>query len=288
MNASLTQTRFGKFLPTPIPYNDLLPAIKIFLMYGYGAEFGGATWFLCVLFEATVLIKIVFTLCQMVARKIHVRNLETWLLVVSSILLWLFGYQLYAAKQPIYHYWLDLCLNAQFYFVLGLLFKKYSLFEKSKMLIFTPIALLGMVYFAWVSWIMMNWPTRTFASNPLHDVFSSLSGIYLTYVLSALLVRMKFLKETLIYLGKRSLAVLAFHFLGMKVSYFLFYYLHILPYEQLKQFVPPGGNSYWHILVVSSILFSLAVEFVLTRNPYFAALFFGKSLTEKKQASLAD
>jgi fucose 4-O-acetylase-like acetyltransferase len=278
LTAILTDTRIGKFLNNPIHFGGMLPLVKNMFMYGSGTEFGGATWFLYVLFEATVLVKIVFTVCQQVAKKTPEKNLETWLLAASSILLWLLGYYLYATKQPVFNYSLDLCLNAQLYFVLGLFFRKYTLFEKSKKIIFVPVALFGMYYFSNVSWIMMNWPTRAFAPNPLHDVFSALSGIYLIYVLSTLFLGIKYVREALIYLGTRSLVVLAFHFLGMKLSYFIFYTLKILPYEQLKQFVPPGNNNYWHILVVTSALFSLAVEFVLARNQYLAALFLGKNL----------
>ena len=278
LTAMLTGTRIGKFLPTPLPFDGLLNGIQNMFRYGSGTDFGGATWFLYVLFGSAVLVKIVFILIRQLAVKFPGREIEAWLLLAASIVLWLFGYYLYATKQLIFNFSLDLCLNAQLYFVLGLLFKKYSLFEKASKIIFVPLAILGMYYFANVSWIMMNWPTRAFAPNPLHDVLSSLSGIYLLYVLSVIFLRIRFVKDAFIYIGTRSLSILAFHFLGMKVSYFIFYFLKILPYDQVKQFVPPGNNNYWHILVVTSVLFSLTAEFVLARNQYLAALFLGKSL----------
>lgn len=99
LTAILTGTRIGKFLPTPLPFDGLLSGIQNMFRYGSGTEFGGATWFLYVLFGSAVLVKIVFILIRQLAAKFPGRDLETWFLLAASIVLWLFGYYLYATKQ---------------------------------------------------------------------------------------------------------------------------------------------------------------------------------------------
>ncbi len=279
LNVILTGTKLSKFLTDPLHIQVLLNSISNLFLHGAGPVFGGATWFLLVLFEASILVKILFTFCKKFFRRIPVKEIEVWSLFAVSILLLLWGYYLYSIKSYS-NYALDLCLNAQFYIVLGLLFRRFSLFEKFNKIIFIMAAVFAMYYFSKIHWAPMNWPTRDFSTNPLNNILSSLAGIYLTYVLSNLILGAKIIKDAFIYLGMRTLSVLGFHFLGMKVSYFIFYYLRILPHDQLKQFIPPVANNYWPMLTLSCILFSLGVERIINRNRFAALMVLGKKLEE--------
>lgn len=242
-SASLNYTMVGKILNNPIPWQQLWTHINALILRGEVTTLGSATWFLMVLFEAAVLVKVQTWLCCQFMGKLKINAKHLCLaLSMSSILQMLVGYKLYAWKYQM-SYWADLSLNGQFYFSTGMTFKEYNIFEKSSNIITTMAALFAEYYFTHIHWYPMNWPTRTFSENPVCNIVEALSGNYLLFLVSNHLKISSTLKSALLFTGNNSINVMLFHFMGMKFSYILFYVFKILQREQLYQFVPPNKNK---------------------------------------------
>ncbi|MEW5868249.1 MAG: acyltransferase family protein [Chloroflexota bacterium] len=252
-------------LSSPI-HTAILPSLlRDLLLRASSIDLGGATWFLIVLFTASILAKLIHSLAGRLPSSNA--NLRFWLLFALSILAIAFGYRLYNTHTT-YPLLLDLSFNALFFFSTGILFRRYALFEKSQRLtpVLLPIALILMYYFVKVNWAPMNWPTRAFTPSPIPNVLSSLAGIYLTYLASRILLLNKYTRLTGIYIGMRTLSILVFHFFTMKLVFILFYALKIVPGSQVQQLVPPGGNTYWLPLSALSIYLALGIDYLIRKQ----------------------
>jgi fucose 4-O-acetylase-like acetyltransferase len=203
-------------------------------------------------------------------------NLKQWVVIVISFIILLYGYSLYKNKIT-YPYMFDLSFVSLFYFLAGNYFKNKNIFvTKINHLYAIPISIVIIFFFTNLHFVGVNWPTRSF-SNPLINIVVSFSGIYLTYILSIALSKIKYAKVPLTYIGMRTMTVLTMHFLAFRVCFILFFLLGMTDYSQLQSLVPIPNNNHWVILTILSAGIVLMIDYIVQLNPYMNYFLFGRN-----------
>lgn len=251
-----------------LSYDSIFNRMPLVIFRGYIGipELGGTLWFLLVLFFTAIISKILFDL------SVRLR-INILIALLFSFLLLLCGYFLYKNKI-ILPFWLDLCFTSIFYFQCGRVFLRKDIFNKFSPWYAVPIATFLLYYFTYINNMKMDWPNRGF-KNPLLSIVASFAGIYITYFLSTYAAQLTFLKRTLGSVGRRTLQIMAMHFLAFKVIYLLLYFLGVISIIHLHDQIPPRGNHYWHILTALSILLIIYWDYILRYNPYLGYMILG-------------
>lgn len=227
----------------------------------------GAAWFVLVLFGASVVNRVVLKLFD------DRYGVPYFLL---SAVIFLYGYSL--SKSGGLAFAADLMLIAQGYIMLGTLAKKFlgAKIGKEKLV----LQILGLV----VTGALMFVATKLSLSMdlsarrlnfPLVDVLLSVNGLAFCYFAAALIGRGKLLKKLLSFLGKNTLPIVFFHFVGFKLGYGILYLCKIVPGSYFQNFTPTTeiGNAWWWLLTLVSVGASLATWFLMMKIPFVPALF---------------
>ena len=240
------------------------------LIFNFNAqtEIAGATWFLVTLFQASII-------AALIVKFIHKFNLKNWLALLTTFLLMKYAYNYYAIKTP----WLlglDLAASATFYYVTGWYFMKKRIRTNTAtnwtLTIITGIAIFffGSYYF-----IPQNWPPRIFESEPFLNILTSIIGIALLYFGSKLIEKVRQIEKVLSYIGSHTISILFFHFLGFKIFHVGLYLIGSYPKSSLPELVPYSYNTYWPLISIFAIAFSLCADFIIRKIPYIGFFILG-------------
>lgn len=225
-------------------------------------DFGGATWFLFVLFESTIICRIV----NEIAIRIKIAHL-TW---VGMLALGGVGWCLVAVKQVL-PYTLDLALLACFFFGMGMAISQYDLFTKIDRRVMLPLCLVSCLFFSsfyFYGRLPMNWPTREFA-NPVIQIISCFSAVYVCQQCSAALDGTK-TSRYLRWLGQHTYCILVTHFVFFRLLFGIRILVGKLPLSYLKNLVPTGeltAHGGWIILATLVVALSSALAWAAAKNP---------------------
>lgn len=217
----------------------ILKVIYVFLL-ATGTKFGGATWFLKVLF----FISIFFTLIVYFLRK-HIHDDKVFYilgLIITSILL-VIGFVFHKFDFKFYH--IGTMLSSSILFYIGYIFKKFKIIEKISFLIFTiSFAILLIAYFIFDTGI--NLATNNYY-NPILLIIFALSGFTFTLYISKCLNNIRFYSQIFAFLGTKTIPILCLHFLFFKLITYIQVMLYSLPIYRLASF-PCYYTEYWWIL----------------------------------------
>lgn len=206
----------------------------------------GAAWFLPVLFGVSLFSSALIQL----ARKIHLRNN---ILMLGSLILALYGSRM--GVQPFY--W-DLILFCQFYYIIGYFVIQERLFpDRTKAVILAVVAAAALYFEFTVYNDFFNVIGRRY-NNVYYFLIFSLAGSYLVAMCSRVLARSRHLSALLAYLGRNSLYILLFHFIGFKMLMLLACGGGWLDRSELTKF-PSSHQIGWYWYVVFAIAFSLGL-----------------------------
>lgn len=251
--------------PENLPYYSFLNGvINLFLRQRIMLWLLGAAWFIFVLFYVEILHKIIFDVTK---KKYFIR-------LSISVFLYLIGH--YYVHEGIQLVWnMDLILIAQIYYFMGILVKNYL--EKQKIhigkvhsIIFTFLAIsFGLLLFKFskFSWAAVDYPSRTFG-NPLYNFMTAMNGTFFIVSVSIVISRIKKVSNFFILFGKRTLAILSFHFLFFKVSFYILYLMGIIDISYLKNFIPNEEVYQYTFLTVSiSLILCVILWEILKKIP---------------------
>lgn len=235
----------------PISLKDRV--LGLFLRY-QTTDLGGATWFLLVLFEVEVLIR----LYAWLAEKLGTQKV-LWVLAAAS------GAASYALKlhnTTTLPYMLDLALMGCLYFGIGVFLERTNvrqlLFRGRYVLI--PVCVILTYYFGHIYFrgrLPMNWPSRNF-KNVFLQLTAAFGPAYLTGLISVGLAKTR-LCNVLSWLGRRTYCVVVFHFAALRLVYAAGVVLGRFPLEQLAQLTPMGeltAHGGWIFFAASAVLLS--------------------------------
>ncbi len=227
--------------------------------YFWTTDLGGATWFLIVLFGANILSKLIYEILKYNS-KIDNKKIPVYHLVTSFIL-YIFTYLLFYNNHESISYFIDLIPAATLLLSIGYNLSKINLKNISKFIYLTLFSL-SIIYIYWFvnfNYLHIEWPTRNLQS-PFVFIFSTLCGTVVIYCISILIEKIfnKFKKNIIEYVGKNTLSILCFHFLGFRVFYLLLYKIGFLKKSGVSTLVPLYHDN-WLCLVtcIFSIIFSI-------------------------------
>ena len=237
-----------------VPDNiGFLKKLYLFFTQNIGVDLAGATWFLLVFFQITMLF---FLLKKYLIKK----NIYYF---IFSLLLFIYGYYLVIILKKRFQGLFDLAFIGQFYYTIGYMFKEYKVFDKinKRKYIKNSLFFLSMFSFYIFNNIFpsyVDFPSRGFR-NPFFEIIASISGIYILFYISKLMEnsKIKFIKQEFIRYGENSLSILIFHFLAFRFIFFMGYKLKFFQKEQLSNLVPIFKNNYWLGLSIISIYISI-------------------------------
>lgn len=214
----------------------------------------GAMWFLPVLFKATL-----------IAKAIHYFGKKKTVILLMSFMTYLFSHQ-WALMKLDDHQW-SLAGVAQLFIICGWLLssvKRESIQWKKTLIASVAVGLLWYISIHYITNKTMDWPSKRF-NNPLVDLYLPVYGIVLCLFISLLLSRNKYACAIFSCIGKNSMAIMCFHFIGFKAAELMLIPVHLYSFEMLYSLTPKGPFDVWYILVPISIIFSLAIWKVIDR-----------------------
>lgn len=227
----------------------------IFKCFGV-PEWGGATWFLIVLFLVEFFYILIYK---------SVNGNNKWAAIIGlaiSALGWCFIKQYPNTPMILTSYFIDLGLLGVFFYVSGILTRRYCIFEQhivqSEMTIFSLIIAMIFGSFYFRGEIPMNWPTRMFDDLFVH-IITCFCMFYLTYKLSLMISRTK-LSTFFVWIGRHTLSILLLHFVGFKMAFILLYVLGISGVDIMRNLTPPWSPyPLWLYSTGISVGFCLAI-----------------------------
>ncbi len=229
----------------PASYYDALAALfKSSTVY---CDWLGAIWFLPVLFWTSVIFATILKLSK-----------NDCVFCLISIVLFVWGIKM--ATGNIYCYGMDLPCIALAFMAMGYLYKRYQGKIVKEGYYFIKILLICIVWGLLLQLGFKNvvdWPVRRF--NGITDLFLPIPGIFLVINIAKLLSGSRYLKQTFIELGKNSMGIMCFHFIGFKVAYVILVLFHEMKKDEIYNLVPPMTvkNDWWLLICIISIIFSL-------------------------------
>ncbi len=266
-------------------YTSLTENVLLLMRNLISPDFGGATWFLFVLFEVEVL----FSLFYWISRKMH----ASWLVYCLCLICGLVGD--YFANNGIYlPYLFDLALLACLYYGIGFMMAKHDVLKHLDARILFPLCLLFTIFFGsfWFKGqLPMNWPTRQF-SDLFIQLLSCFSCMYIVYTIAQWLCTNP-LHRLFVYIGQRTYAILVLHFCMFRVIFYLYYLWGQLtgsgiPITYLQNLTPTyelNKNGGWLLLTVLNIALCLLISKLSTKTRGLNYLFNGKLGKSRRVAS---
>lgn len=240
-----------------------------FFKYLATTDLGGATWFLPVIFTASVIYQAIF-ICLRVFSK------ERLAPYIAMIIGW-GGFQLCQADRFL-PYLLDLSLYSMLYYGLGQLFARHNIFEKflpkkdMMFLCFATIILFGYFY----PTLMMNWPTRDFVGLP-ENVISAICGIYICYRAAIMLLSGGIFANFVELLGKNTMVVLVLHFAIFRVIFAVFVLIGIEPLTYLRNLTPLNDwPLQWAIVAIGTLVICGLLAVAVSHTKILKFVFSGR------------
>lgn len=240
-----------------------------FFKYLHTTDLGGATWFLPVIFTASVMYQVIFSALKIFSKEKFAPYI--------SILVGVIGFNICQADMFL-PYLFDLSLYTMLYYGLGQLFIKYDVLEARipkrdmTVLCIAAIILFGYYY----PKLMMNWPTRDFVGLT-ENIASSICGIYICYRASVMLLDSGIITKILKLLGENTIIVLIFHFLIFKVIFAIFIFIGIEPLGYLRNLTPLNNwPMQWAIVAIGTLAICSVLSAIVSRSKILKFLFSGR------------
>lgn len=240
-------------------------SIKQLFLYGNCyAWLLGAGWFVIILFAIEVVHSCLITICN--------KNIGIYGVIVFVIyeIGYYFIYKGYTFRISFISN--DLVMIGLAFFGLGFIFGQKNLFSKILsnkivcilLFIFNNII---MYYFGNIYPITVNYTTRKF-NSPFLDMIISFNGIFLIYLISKFIEKIKFVNIIFIVLGQNTLGILFLHFLFFKIGYYILYLMDFVPLQFICKFLPTEEISvkWWWFIALVSICCCLILWKLLLRN----------------------
>lgn len=248
-----------KISTTVYPNNLQDAMINLFSKGMISCDWLGALWFLPVLFLTYVVVKLILN---------FTKGNRKYAFVISVIIFIISERLIISANSM-----RVLSGIAQFYFVMGLNLKNVKIdYKRTKKTDIYLIIVTLIITFAWYSCSnifiknVVDWPTGRF-NGPVVDALLPIFGIITTYMISKLIAKQNIASKIFQYLGKNTMGIMSFHFVGFKIAYILLGIFSCIEWENLKLLTPTvnDGNRYWPIITIVSVIFSLLIWSLINR-----------------------
>lgn len=240
--------------------------IYYFLRYFVTSDLAGATWFLPTLFFTNLIFKFItdyFIKKQYSNKKVCIYSF------ILCFILGLWGYTYYNKPEGL-SYNFDLSFLASYMFALGFAIKTFKKdvngTTKSFLLI---ISILFFIYYNYNLVSRLDWPSRIFPNIFLLTLIS-FSAFYIISNICIKISRLKLENKLLCYIGDNSIDVLAYHFLGFRVLFYILYLFNIVGIEQTRSLLPLYNSTKYGLAtslfaIIFSLFFGRIMKFVFNK-----------------------
>jgi len=267
VKALVSLVGLGPWLFTdPLPPHLVPQAIGALLRSSNTSDLGGATWFLPVLFVASLAADLVLRAARLAARRGP--TVEVLVLTVGTAGALGLGVVLRAHEVTVSWWSLDLVPFATFFLLTGALCRRLEILDREIDPMWAlPLGLAAMFYFARLRFALVDWPSRAFDAFPWPGLISTFSGIYLTYLLSLALGRWRTISRALAYIGRNTLPILFFHFAAFRVVFVILWIAKLAPLGQLSHLTPIASSWLSLPICAAAILASLGLAVLVEKLP---------------------
>lgn len=242
-----------------------ITTIRNFILYSQRVDIGDATWFLLVLFYSSVLSAILLKY----RKKINLKY---------SILILFFISVTINQNRILLPYMLDLSFYGALYFLIGFIIKEYNIINKIDNNVYIFFISVGiMYYFFKISYVPISWAGRDFRIP--FDIFICLSGTYLVYIFSKLMINLNLGIKQIKLLGRKSLSVMVFHFLGFRLCFYLLYNMGYVDLNQISTLMLRSKYPFWPLVIVFGLLISLVIDNVISLSNRAYLIILGRKIT---------
>lgn len=250
--------------------------LQVFMNLTIQCDWLGALWFLPVLFLATIMAKAIFVLA---------RGNSKWIIIISTIV-FSFAENSMMTGQNI----IVLAGIAQYYFLWGFCLRKFvGKYDNIRWSVRCSMVLTVFVCLLWYFCsntfinIVVDWPSRHF-NGMIKDCLLPIFGIIAIYMISHLFSCFSVIDKIFSYIGKQTMGIMSFHFIGFKVAYALLILFKQMEMEEFKSLTPPAivGDRYWFMIVPISIVVALLLWRGLNRIELFSFFLGRRELTAKE------
>lgn len=225
---------------------------------GLYCDWLGASWFLVSLFAAVIISKICVLLC---GNKI---SLSFFLL---SLFLYRMGYFYHQSgtNPTFFNNMAQYCI-VQFYFSLGVIYRKYSGYSSgwlNKKCKWGILLVNSILFFCFKSKGYVMDLVSTSVNSPYIDMLIAINGIIWLVCISKIVDSIKCIsiKKILSYIGENTLGILLYHFVGFKLVTLVFFVMNKCDIHSISLLCPPSdlSDDWWEVYVLVAICFSLFV-----------------------------
>ena len=245
------------FYSAPFQRESLLNFIK----YNWIFDLSGATWFLPILFMALISSKLIYDVIKL---KIDLKKMKfdiSYLHVAICFILFIAAYFLFYVGKENLAYNMDLIFIGLLFVSIGLLYKhltpKMNSIKANIIKIITIILYIILVIY---DLQQIDIVERILPSIPILLIYI-FGGIFILEYISKLISKSK-KKNILIYLGKNTLDIMLYHFIGFRFAFCLLYKLNIIEKSAIQSLVPVYRDFWLTLLTaVIGILVSIAIKY---------------------------
>lgn len=243
---------------------NALEAMQQLLQSGTVRGFGGATWFLPVLFLCSVIYRTIDEIGGKVSRRI---------IPLMSFVVFIGGW-IYTEKDVSRIWNVELALLAVGFFAFGNRLAEKQILEKSiDDRLMLPIAIIGTWFFGahyyYDTGLSMNWPVRQFDEDLFVMLTAALMAMYCCWKVSEWLDGRKIISKIISFIGRRTYAILVWHFVAFKLEIVIVWLLSgMKDNDYLKEATPRYSNTGcpWLFFSVGAIVFCMILSKLSERN----------------------
>jgi fucose 4-O-acetylase-like acetyltransferase len=239
--------------------------------FNYTNPLAGASWFLIVLFEISFFGVFAYSLLK----KLKLPDWSIWLGSVAACYFFMIRiWPQWPGSQM--SYLADLLPLCWIFYFSGFLTKKYQLLQFLSPRITLILSSFLLWFFVAILPVRINFPDRTFEPG-LAVLTAGLNGSLWLWSISHYLSKIESATKPLLYLGRRTLAVLLGHFLGFKITSLFLIAVKLIPIAQLAQLTPPANSPHWWLYVLGGVLVSLCLDWLLRKNYQTKKIYLGEN-----------
>lgn len=237
----------------------LVGFIKILLFRGT-TELAGATWFLHLLF----LINVISVIITYILNKIIKNEQKSYIMhLIVSILFLIIGYILTKFDHPDFFSIYIITLNCYWLFILGKLLKIKPIKASKKIInIIIIIVLFGILIC--LNQIGLIEISKNIYTSPLYFALCSVIGWYFIYYISIIIKDFKF-EKIISYIGKNSMYILLFHFLGFKIVNLLLFIILKADKTVLAKFPVAYVGEYCLLYFSTGIIVPILISLIINK-----------------------
>lgn len=238
---------------------SILSIVSLF-KYFWTTDLGGATWFLAALFFSSIFAKGLYDILERSQSKV---NLYLRHLGISFLAFCVFYYLFYRRGESIV-YFLDLVPLGMFLISLGQFIKNYKWNIPKIIEILCKIGFVFIyVYFVGFRHYFIEISVRAIP-NPVLFTGITLGGIVLVEILSKIIEKISIVNKVFLYIGKNTLNIMMYHFLSFRILFTIFYRLHWVELEELKNLTPSYNGFFFTLFTASlAVLLSLLLAKII-------------------------